>query len=528
MQEIATNKELSNERLLKNREKQVGAMLSYLQLILSIVFSLFILPIVLEKIGKSEYGILTFSASMVNYLTLITMGTTSAYIRFNMKYRVANDKYGEEKLNGTFMKIYLFLGFVIFIFGIVLTVIVHFVFSTRFTPIELQKTELVMIISIFDMAISLPLSLYQMIINAREKFIFLKIISLLKAVLHPLIRLPIVLLGGASVEITLGLAFLNISLGLVQMLYVVLKLKTKFIYGKPLSGVLKSLFSFGFFVLLIQIIDLINWNIDNVILGYMLGTDSVAVYSVATQFSGYFSSFICIIATLYIPEVNRNQAEIGDLGYSQKNFDLMLRVGKMQGTIAMLLLLGIIAFGRQFLYYWLGEGYEQSYLTAILLISPLFLTSLINLGIEIRRAKNMHKIPSIVMFFSALLNIAITIPLINVMGVPGAALGTFCSIVANFIFTIYYYHFKVKLNMIVFFKGIARLSVGWIIPIIITVLLLFVQMNLWQMILLILAFAIVYVASMFIFGVTKEERIQIIAFVKKVFNKLIRTLRRAK
>ena len=70
---------------------------------------------------------------------------------------------------------------------------------------------------------------------------------------------------------------------------------------------------------------------------------------------------------------------------------------------------------------WAGEEYGASYAVAILLIAPVTVPLVQNLGIEIQRAKNMHKARSIVYLFIAIANVFISIPLIKLMVPAGAA-----------------------------------------------------------------------------------------------------------
>ncbi len=82
---------------------------------------------------------------------------------------------------------------------------------------------------------------------------------------------------------------------------------------------------------------------------------------------------------------------------------------------------------------------------ALLLIIPVTIPLIQNLGIEIQRARNMHKFRSWVYLFIALGNIAITIPLVKHYGGLGAALGTALALVIGNIFIMnWYYHARVN------------------------------------------------------------------------------------
>ena len=72
---------------------KMGSLLSYLSLILGTVVSLVYTPIMIERLGQSEYGVYSIVLPMVSYLNLFSFGLGSAYTRFYTRYKEANDKY---------------------------------------------------------------------------------------------------------------------------------------------------------------------------------------------------------------------------------------------------------------------------------------------------------------------------------------------------------------------------------------------------------------------------------------------------
>ncbi len=96
---------------------KMGSLLSYLSLILGTVVSLVYTPIMIERLGQSEYGVYSIVLPMVSYLNLFSFGLGSAYTRFYTRYKEANDKYNMAKLNGMFLVIYSLLGVLVLIVG---------------------------------------------------------------------------------------------------------------------------------------------------------------------------------------------------------------------------------------------------------------------------------------------------------------------------------------------------------------------------------------------------------------------------
>src|SRR5699024_8420804 len=109
--------------------------------------------------------------------------------------------------------------------------------------------------------------------------------------------------------------------------------------------------------------------------------------------------------------------------------------------------------------------YGASYAVALILIASVTVPLIQNLGIEIQRAKNMHKARAVVYLGIAIANVFISIPLIKLMGPVGAALGTAISLIAgNIIFMNWYYHARIGMNMFYFWKEIAKFIPALIAP----------------------------------------------------------------
>ena len=78
----------------------------------------------------------------------------------------------------------------------------------------------------------------------------------------------------------------------------------------------------------------------------------------------------------------------------------------MQFVLLSLICSALILFGRPFIYFWAGPDYVQAYPIALLLIIPVSIPLIQNIGIEIQKAKNMHMFRSWVYLIIALGNLS--------------------------------------------------------------------------------------------------------------------------
>ena len=136
-----------------------------------------------------------------------------------------------------------------------------------------------------------------------------------------------------------------------------------------------------------QVIDQVNSNVDNFLLGIFQGSMAVAVYGVARQITTVFFSFSTTISSVYAPRVNEMVAS----GSSSKALSrLMASIGRVQFVIMALVLSGLYFFGRPFIVLWAGDGYVDAWYIILLLCTPVMVPLIQNIGLEIQRAMNRH------------------------------------------------------------------------------------------------------------------------------------------
>lgn len=504
---------------MKINQRKAGVILSYAGEIVKILVNLIYTPIMLRLLGQSEYGLYQLVYSVVSYLSLLSLGFGSSYLRFYSRYKAQKDENGVAKLNGMFMIIFCSISVICVLCGSVMIGNIRGIFGTGLTNAEYETARILMGMLIINLAMTFPNSVFNCSITANEKFLFQKFLILLQNIFSPFLTLPLLIMGYGSVGMVSVTTFLTFVLLLSNIFYCFKKLHIRFEFKKFQAGLLKEMWVFTFFIFLNQIIDQVNWSVDKFLLGRFAGTTAVAVYGVGGQINTMYQQFSTSISNVFVPKVNRIVAESNDNNQLTK---LFARVGRIQFIVLDIILSGFIFFGYPFVKMWAGEEYGASYAVAILLIVPVTVPLVQNLGIEIQRAKNMHKVRSIVYLFIAIANVFVSIPLIKLMGPAGAALGTAISLFAgNIIFMNWYYHARIGMNMIYFWQEIAKFIPALIAPCVVGIAIMKfvnitgpVKLGVFAGI-----YAAVYGLSMYFLGMNEEEKQLVMGPIRKIIRK---------
>lgn len=491
---------------MKVNQLKAGVVLSYVGMIAQSLISIIYTPIMLRILGKSEYGLYSLVSSVVGYLGLLSFGFGSAYIRYYAKYRVKDDEEGIARLNGMFMTIYAVIGIIALIAGFILLGNIEAIFGKGLTSSEIETAKVLMVLMIINIAISFPMSVFSSYVTANEQYLFQRVLNLVTCVLNPFLALPLLLLGYKSISLVVVSTIITIISAMTNIWYCFKKINMKFIFKGFQFGLLKEMFVFSSYIFLNMIVDQINWSVDKFLLGRYAGTVVVAIYAVGSQINTYYLNFSTSISSVFIPKVNRIVSETND---NKVLTDLFIKVGRVQFIVLSLIFTGFVWFGQKFISLWAGQGYDDAYIIAILLITPVTIPLIQNLGIEIQRAKNMHKFRSILYFFIAIANVFISIPLCKVYGGIGAAIGTALSLlIGNGLLMNIYYHKKVGLDMKAFWISILKFIPGLIIPSIVGYIFKYIVGidSVLKFIVLAIVYAIVFIVSLWLFALNEDEK----------------------
>lgn len=183
----------------------------------------------------------------------------------------------------------------------------------------------------------------------------------------------------------------------------------------------------------------------------------MSVYAVAAQINTMYLNFSTAMSGVLLPKVTKMEAN----NASDKEFtNVFIKTGRLQYIVMGLIMSGFIIFGQQFINLWAGESYSSAYIIGCILMIPVTIPLIQNIGLSILQAKNKYKYRTIIFFFIAIANILISIPLSKTIGGIGAAIGTAVSLIIGqgFIINIYY-HKKVHIDIVSFWKEIIKMSI---------------------------------------------------------------------
>lgn len=444
---------------------KAGAVLTYISLFLNSAISIIYTPIMLHHLGQSEYGLFSLAGSVVAYFGVLNFGLGSAVIRYTARFKSLEDEARCSNLYGTFCILYTSLSFIALILGTMFTFYSNYLFSYSLSGNEIDKLKVIMGILVINISIGIACDVFNAIVQAHERFVFQKVISIAGVILNPLLVLPFLLAGYGSVSMVIISTLLNLIIVFTNIYYCFRVLKIKITFKKFDRNLFREIIVFSSYLFLNLIIEKIYWSTDQIILGIFSGTIAVSIYTIGSSFSGYFSGFSAAISNVFLSKVS---GMVSKEAADKEISDLFIKIGRIQYIIISFALSGFIVFGQTFINLWVGKEYSDAFIIALIIVIPMVIPLIQGMGGIILQAKNMHKFRSIVYFVIAIVNVALSLIFVQWWGAVGCALATGIAFTVGniFIMNIYYWK-KVKIDIPRFWMNIISMSIPMVISIVI-------------------------------------------------------------
>ncbi len=385
----------------------------------TLLVGFFLSPLVVHSLGAAGYGVWTLVVSLTGYCGLLDLGLRSSVVRFVVRYVAQND---HKKVNATLSSALAMLtGAGILAF--VVTVVIHFTFGmSTIDPGLRSAAQVALLITGLNVSLILPLSVFSAILPSIERFDVMNAITvcgaLLRAVLvvtvlksgHGIVALSMVTLGVSSAEYaTMAIA--------ARALYPALRLSWHSIDAASC----RELFGFGLFRFVWIVANQLIFYTDSVVIGVFLNASAITSYAIAGSLINYGRNIVSLAIDTLFPAVTRFHTK-NDLAGLRRIYILGTRIGLLMGFS---LCIGYVFFGRSFIHLWMGENYYISSATILFVLTlpqfasmPQYMSALVLLGTA------RHKLLALIAVGEAIINLCLSIVLVQRMGVIGVAWGT--------------------------------------------------------------------------------------------------------
>lgn len=500
------------------KSRKLAIIVTYLTLFANTLSNLLLTPMYVHFLGIEMYGLYQMVYSVAHYILILDFGISTTMVRYISTYHAKDDYKSEQNFAAHCLGIVSVIIVAVILIGIVVNSLLLRIYPS-ITIDEAPTAHAIFYIMVATIAITIAEHFLQGIIMSYEHFSVVKATSLLKIVVKIAMTTLMLVLGLGVVSIVLADLIVSVISIILLAFYsfAILKFKVKFLHFD--KALFLSVFSFMFAIFLQSVVTYVNNVVDKTILGIMTTKSAVAIYSVALTFITLFNSLPSAISGVLLPQATKLVTNFAD---RKSLTEFVARPGRYQFMICGAFLAGFILFGNEFIFLWSGPDTVQAWEIALIIMIPNMIPLIENTVISILDAKKKRLFRSMVLFGISLVNVIVSIILVDKYGMMGAPIGTaFAFIIGYCIIMNIYYNRVIGINVIYLFRKV--FSKTWIcilIAVLISLPLNLLMKSYSWLTLLIKAgmFCLAYAMALFIFGLNQNEKKDLQSMLKK-FNK---------
>lgn len=438
-------------------QKNAGILLSYVNTALNMCFSLFLTPMLIAALSDTQYGVYKVMQSFAGPLMMLNLGMSTIVARSVARYWEVWDEQTRKEKENTFalaVAVSVLMAMVVLAAGCGLNKVLPILFADTYTPEEIALAERLLMVFACTTSLHIVSDTFRGCILGRERFLFYYGSTTIQYILRfCAIAVLICWTNLDAVSVAIVDLILYAGLTAVNLLYCVICLRERMhLYGIRKQELL-SILSFSAAVLLQALINQVNNNLDNVILGAMIADKRViTMYSSALSIYSIYNSLLSVLANVYFPKAARMIAKESS---GEELTDFVIGPGRIQAAIAVAVLCAFSLFGGNFVKIWIGEKYMETWWVALALMIPVTIPLVQNLCLAILNARLKQLFRSVVLSGMAVVNALLSIAMVSKLGYWGAALGTVLSLLIGHGLVMNLYYARVlKMNVLRMFREI--------------------------------------------------------------------------
>ena len=379
---------------------------------------LLVTPFIVNTLGDKAYGYWVLVGSIVGYYALFDFGFQNALVQGLGKAFGEGDDAAGRRLTATTFYIYLTLAAIVLTVTGVVICICHFFIDN---PTDVTVFRVVCLLMGLRTAVVFVGKLFDGVLAALVRY-DLSVVGVIMNTLLSYGSIYLVLREGYGLK-AMGVCVFGAAA--CQFAYSSFMARRKYddltlSWSAFDRDEVKGIFTFSINTFIIRISNMMRFQAQNFVIGYFMSAAAVTPYSLGVRLIVYFMEFILAAFGVMLPVYSRD--------FGRKDPDLIrkrfLQVTQLSTIVAGFVGASLYFYFEPFVIWWLGEGFEDTYECGkILTISATMALTQTSCN-TVLMGVNRHKIYARICLAEGIINVGLSIILVQKFGLVGAAWST--------------------------------------------------------------------------------------------------------
>lgn len=383
-------------------------------------------PYIVRHLGVDAFGVLSLASAVIGYLAVLDLGMGTATIKYIADYYVLRDFQSVSKVIGTSIVIYSGLG----LLGTLVILATANLVVTRLLHVPANLVSLTLVVfyvSSLGFLVNMPLTVFNSIPNALQRFDILVKQNLVLGTVATLGQVALLALGyslKALVAFNVATSVAGIGVFVIVARRLLPGVSFRPVFDGPTA---KQILRFSVLKVFSVISGQIVFQLDKVLVAAFLPLASVSYYVIPLSLAQRILSVIPNITSAVFPAVSEFKADKARLN------DLYVRVAKGVLMAVLPIAVVLVIFAGKILALWMGTDFaENGTATLRYLAIAFFLASFAAVPGVFVEGLGKPGIPAFFSAISAVLNLSFALIFIPRWGIAGPAL----ALIANSLITV--------------------------------------------------------------------------------------------
>jgi O-antigen/teichoic acid export membrane protein len=404
----------------------------YLSIFVDGVLGLLLLPFNVAHLGPAAYGLWALTASVTWFFNVIDLGYGGAVPKFVAQYRAWRDQRALNEILSTIALVFTGLGMVCFFITAAVAWQVGNLFNIESEQIRTAQ-QVLLIVGTY-LSIRFSFAIFGSVVYGFQRYYLNNTVSMG-------VSLTVAAVNVAVLSAGYGLVHLVAATTAVRLLSLGLFTWNAYrvfpgLHVRPAlfrTARLREVTGFSIYMLVLDWSAKLNYSADTIVIGAMLNTTAVAVWTVGLRLSQFAQHLTNQLNDALFPVVVDS-----DAAHRQDRLQAILIQGtKLSLALGAPLCLGVIMLAEPLILSWVGPDFSASILpTQILVALVLVRVSTASANLILKGAGE-HKLLAATNATTAIVNIVLTVALIGPLRLVGVAVGTFAPVTAAAVFVLY-------------------------------------------------------------------------------------------
>jgi O-antigen/teichoic acid export membrane protein len=396
------------------------------------LIGLLLLPFNIAHLGQSAYGLWALTASVTFYFSVLDLGYGGALVKFVAQYRALRDRAALNEVLSTVFVVFTLVGLATF--GVTGLVAWQFgrVFNVQPDQVETGRRVLLLIGAFI--AVRFSLSVFGGLVYGFQRYYLNNLLSIGTSLAVAAVNVS-VLSGGhdlvalVAATTTVRVVALGGFVWTAYRVYPGLTVRPRLF---RLSR-LREVTGFSVYMLVLDWSSKLNYSADALIIGAMMSTAAVAVWTVGQRLAEVAQRLTNQLNDALFPLVVDS-----DAGQRPDRLRLILRQAtRLSLALATPVCVGLIVVAPPLVQAWVGRGYEGSAVVAQVLLTVVLVRVGSATAASILKGAGRHRLLAVANSSTAVANVLLSVALVPSLGLVGVAIGTLVPVVSTAAFVLF-------------------------------------------------------------------------------------------